>query len=95
MILYTCGAKKKYGGLPGVFAHPCGRAAKALDEAGHNYDVEVVGGYTLVPGSKSGNRDEIEKLTGQKSVPVVVLDNGEAIAGSYAIAKWAKDNPNS
>ncbi|MBA2793831.1 MAG: glutathione S-transferase domain-containing protein [Thermoleophilaceae bacterium] len=31
----------------------------------------------------------MEKLSGQRAVPVLVLDNGEAVAGSGAIAQWA------
>jgi hypothetical protein len=48
MILYTCTDGTAFGGLPGPLAHPCGRAAKALDDAGHRYerkdDGEVVTG---------------------------------------------------
>ena len=47
MVLYTCGFKKTAGDLPAAIAHPCGRAAKALDDAGHDYELKTVGGYRL------------------------------------------------
>jgi len=39
IILYTCPWQKRSSGW-----HPCGVAAKALDEAGYSYDIKVVGG---------------------------------------------------
>ena len=84
MVLYTCGAKKHAGGLPGPAAHPCGRAAKALDDAGYSYELKVVGGYRLVPwtwGSRSRDRAEVKRLSGQQQVPILVLDDGEVISG--------------
>lgn len=47
MILYTCVHGKAFGGLPAPLAHPCGRAAKALDDSGHTYDLEEVKGGSL------------------------------------------------
>jgi hypothetical protein len=35
MILYTCG-QKTHGPS---FAHPCGKAGKALDNAGYSYEL--------------------------------------------------------
>jgi len=93
VILYTCGAKTGYGRLPGPLAHPCGRAAAALDDAGHAYEVKVVGGYRLLPWTRRDQRGEIRKLTGQEDVPVLVLDDGSAIDGSGAIAGWAREHP--
>jgi glutathione S-transferase len=49
--------------------HPCWRVQKALDEAGIEY--EIVKG----PGRRS-RRDEIVKLSGQRSYPVIVLEDG-------------------
>ncbi len=91
MILYTCGQKKSTPSM-----HPCGKAAKALDQAGHEYEIQVVGGYRLMPwtwGSRSRDRAEVKKLSGQQQVPILVLDDGEVISGSGKIAGWAKDNP--
>lgn len=89
MILYTCGAKKSSGRL----GHPCGRAARALDEAGHEYELRTVRGYRLVPWtwpSRARDREEIKRLSGQEQVPILVLDTGEVVSGSGAIARWAR-----
>jgi glutathione S-transferase len=96
MVLYTCSFGKTGAGAPGPLAHPCGRAAKALDEAGHQYDMKVVKGGTLriwtLP-SRARDRAEVEQLSGQRGVPILVLDDGEVITGSGTIVTWAKDHP--
>jgi len=91
MKLYTC-AGQKHGASTPVIQHPCGRAAKALDDAGHRYEIDVVGGFKRVPFSRRGRRHEIVALTGQEDVPVLVLDDGTAVAGSQRIVDWAKAN---
>jgi len=89
MLLYTCPAKVHAGS----FGHPCGYAAKALDEAGHAYEVKAVPGFKNIPFmSGGGKRDEIVQLTGNKSVPVLLLDDGTFVQGSKEIAAWATDN---
>jgi len=89
MILYTCGQAKK-GGSAG---HPCGRAAKALDDKGHTYELKKVDGYLLMPWTRRGDaRAEVEELSGQKDVPILVFDDGKVISGSGTIVKWAKQN---
>ena len=45
MVLYTCGQKTR--GRP---RHPCAKAAKALDAAGYEYEIKIVGGYRLASG---------------------------------------------
>jgi glutathione S-transferase len=92
VVLYTCGQKKKLGSL----GHPCGRAAKALDDAGYEYEVKVVGGYRLALwtwGSRGADRAEVKRLSGTNEVPILVLDDGEVISGSGTIAHWARENP--
>ena len=89
MILYTCLAQKVGADVP-VIRHPCGQAAKALDAAGHRYEIEVVGGFKHVPLSRRGRRDKIIELTGQEDVPVLVTDDGEVVQGSQAIVDWAR-----
>jgi glutathione S-transferase len=92
VILYTCG-QKTHG--PG-FAHPCGKAGKALDAAGFEYELKTVGGYRLMPwtwASRKKDRDEVRKLSGTDEVPILVLDDGEVISGSGTIATWAKEHP--
>ena len=86
---------KSYGGLPGPLAHPCGRAAKALDEAGHEYEqVKVKGGslkFWTWP-SRPTDRAEVERLSGQRAVPILVLDDGTTVTGSGNIAAWARSH---
>ncbi|HEY5052037.1 MAG TPA: glutathione S-transferase N-terminal domain-containing protein [Solirubrobacterales bacterium] len=92
MVLYTC-RQKTHGPS---FAHPCGKAGKALDSAGYEYELKTVGGYRLMPwtwGSRGEDRAEVKKLSGANEVPILVLDDGEVISGSGAIADWAKQHP--
>ena len=50
-------------------AHPCWKVEKALVDAGVDYEV--------VPGPLSRKkRDELEALSGQRSYPVIVLEDG-------------------
>ena len=61
MILYTCGQKKSHASI----GHPCGRAAKALDEAGYEYEIRDLPGYRLAPwtwGERRRGREEIREL---------------------------------
>ncbi len=95
MVLYTCTDGKAFGSLPGPVAHPCGKAAVALDEAGHAYELRRVKGGTLklwTWPSRARDRAEIERLSGQRSVPILVLDGGEVITGSGRIVRWAREN---
>lgn len=92
MILYTCAVKKQGANGP-LIKHACGVAAKALDDRGHAYELKVVGGFKKLPLSRIGKREEIKRLTGQRDVPVLVLDDGTAIAGTAAITAWAASSP--
>lgn len=95
MVLYTCEMGKAAGGLPAPIAHPCGRAAKALDDRGHRYELKKVKGGTLklwTWPSRARDRAEVERLSGQRSVPILVLDNGDVVTGSGAIVEWAQAN---
>ncbi len=93
MVLYTCHVGKRYGDLPAPIAHPCGRAAKALDDAGLDYEHKTVKGGTMMfwtwP-SRAHDRAEVERLSGQRAVPILVLDDGDVVTGSGAIVDWAK-----
>jgi glutathione S-transferase len=94
MKLYVCGQKDKGASLPGPIRHACGGAMKALDEAGLEYELEVVPGYRLLPWTRGGDaRAEVRELTGQDNVPVLLLDDGTAIAGSGKIVDWAESHP--
>jgi glutaredoxin len=92
VVLYTCSFEKTGGGLPVPLAHPCGRAAKALDDAGYEYEIKQVKGGSLRPWTwhnRARDRAEVERLSGQRAVPILVLDGGEVIAGSGDIVSWA------
>lgn len=52
--------------------HPCWKVQKALDEEGIDY--EVVKGPV-----RSSKRDEIERLSGQRKLPVIELEDGRAV----------------
>jgi glutathione S-transferase len=93
MILYTCPAGTMAGTWPGPAKHPCGRAAHALDEAGHSYDVRKVGGFKALGFTRRGQRDEVRELSGQEDVPILVLDDGQVVTGNQAIVDWAGANP--
>jgi glutathione S-transferase len=91
MVLYTCTDGKSLGAL----GHPCAKAAKALDDAGHAYEIKQVKGGTLkfwtLP-NRARDRAEIERLSGQRAVPILVLDGGEVVTGSGSIVSWAREN---
>lgn len=95
MVLYTCADGKSHGELPGPLAHPCGKAAVALDKAGHRYEWKKVKGGTLKVWtwpSRAQDRAEVERISGQRGVPILVLDDGTVITGSGKIATWAREN---
>ena len=88
VILYTC----PFGTI-GAPLHPCGKAAKALEEAGVRYETRQVKGGSLMPWTwptRERDRAEIERLSGQRWVPILVLDDGTVIAGSASIVRWAR-----
>jgi glutathione S-transferase len=89
MTLYTCGQRDHAASL----GHPCGRAARALREAGHAFEIETVGGYRLLPWTRRGQRDRIRELSGQDDVPILVCDDGEVVSGTGTIVRWARDHP--
>lgn len=75
--------------------HPCGIAHQALVEAGHDPEVVKARGWAKLPDllNDTAARKEVEELTGQREVPVLVLDDGTAIAGSREIIAWAEEHP--
>jgi glutaredoxin len=92
MILYTCGQKKSLASV----GHACGRAARALDEAGYEYEIRDLPGYRLVPWTwreRRRGREEVRELTGQINLPVLVLDEGQTVVGSGKIVEWADAHP--
>ena len=73
VVLYRCPT-------PTNFLCPCGTAARALKRAGVEHRTE------RVP-YRRASRPEIEELTGQKRVPVLV-DGDEIISDSRRIAEY-------
>ena len=52
-----------------IGAHPCWRVQKALDEAGVDYEIEK-------GPLRSGKRDDLERLSGQRKFPVIEFEDG-------------------
>jgi hypothetical protein len=92
MKLYVCYGLFK---SPRPGGHPCRNAHEALRDAG--YSPKVVRSYGLGILPKAFNmtkgRQEVERLTGNRMVPTLVLDDGSVIDGSHEIAVWAKAHP--
>ena len=94
MKLYVCYGTWKPAPRPG--GHPCGVAFQALKDAGHQPDVTLTYGLGMAPGflnELSPGRREVKRLTGNYWVPALVLDRGEVVQGSKAIAEWASSHP--
>jgi hypothetical protein len=76
--------------------HPCANAYKAVREAGYDPEVIKVRGLGIGPrflNVMTDGRREVEKLTGQREVPVLVTDSGEVIQDSKRIKEWAEAHP--
>ena len=71
--------------------HPCGRAFEALQKAGHDPTVVRCYGWEALPAvlNLTPGRREVKRLTGDVTVPVLVTDAGEVVAGSEEIVAWA------
>jgi hypothetical protein len=91
--LYVCYGTFKPAPRPG--GHPCGNAYHALKDAGHDPEVVKTYGWGILPKAfnNSPGRREVERLTGNRWVPVLVTDEGEAIQGSDKIMDWARAHP--
>jgi hypothetical protein len=94
MKLYVCWTT--HIGVEAIHAHACGVAHRALVEAGYEPEVVKVRGLGVGPKIfqwTTDGRREVEALSGQKAVPVLVTDDGEVITESKRIAEWAKAHP--
>ena len=94
MKLYVCWGTF---GTPG-HEHACRTAHQALLKAG--YEPEVIKVYGMGVGPRlfqwtTDGRREVEALSGQKVVPVLVSDDGEVVTESARIAQWAAVHPRS
>ena len=92
MKLYVC-----YGLFhsPRPGGHPCRNAYEALKEAGHEPELVKAYGLGILPDALNftPGRKTVKELTGSTWVPVLELDDGEAIYPSKKIVEWAKANP--
>jgi hypothetical protein len=92
MKLYVC-----YGTFssPRPGGHPCGNAYRALRAAGYDPEVKKAYGLGMLPAAfnRTSGRREVERLTGNRLVPTLVLDDGTVIDGSHEIVDWAKAHP--
>ncbi len=92
MKLYVC-----WGTFPAPrppHGHPCRNAFVALTDAGYDPEVVKVHGLGVGPIKlDTEGRREVERISGQKVVPVLVTDEGEIIADSQRIAEWARAHP--
>lgn len=93
MRLYVCWGTWRPAPRPG--GHPCGAAYHALREAGHDPEVVKSYGLGVLPEifNRTRGREEVQRLTGNRWVPTLVLDGGEVIDGSRKIVAWARANP--
>jgi glutathione S-transferase len=76
--------------------HPCHNAYTALQLAGHDPEVVKVRGLGIGPRFMqwmTDGRREVEELSGQRAVPVLVTDEGEVVADSKRIVEWAEAHP--
>ena len=93
MKLYICWGTFQ---TPRPGGHPCANAHKALKDAGHDPEVVKVHGLGVGPkflNVMTDGRREVEKLTGQREVPVLITDSGEIIQDSRRIKEWAEAHP--
>jgi glutathione S-transferase len=73
--------------------HSCRAAYGALRERGYEPELVKVRGLGVGPRFlhwMTPGRREVERLSGQRAVPVLVTDDGEVIAGSGSIIEWAE-----
>lgn len=93
MKLYVCWGTFTTTPRPG--GHPCGNAHKALREAGYEPEVVRTHGWGVLPKAlnQTRGRQEVERLTGNRWVPTLVLDDGTVVDGSHEIIDWAKAHP--
>jgi glutathione S-transferase len=76
--------------------HACRTAQQALLAAGYEPEVIKVRGLGVGPKLlqwTTAGRREVEEFSGQKVVPVLLTDTGEAIVESQAIVAWAEAHP--
>jgi glutaredoxin len=94
MKLYICWTTIQTPRPP--HGHPCHNAYKALRDAGHDPEVVKVRGLGIGPRFLhwiTDGRREVERISGQRTVPVLVTDDGEVVTESQRIVAWAEEHP--
>lgn len=93
MRLFVCWDSAESHPLLG--SHPCGVAHRALRDAGYEPEVTRAYGWAKLPAALNftAGRRAVRDLTGKDEVPVLLLDDGETVAGSEQIVFWAEANP--
>jgi glutathione S-transferase len=64
--------------------------------AGHDPEVIKVRGLGIGPRFlhlMTDGRREVERISGQRAVPVMVTDDGEVVTDSRRIVEWAEAHP--
>ena len=95
MKLYVCWGTMQ---TPRPGGHPCHNALEALRGAGYEPEVVKVHGLGIGPSFlnwMTEGRREVERISGQRAVPVLETEDGEVIADSKRIADWAAAHPRS
>ena len=94
MKLYVCYGTFRAAPRPGG-RHPCGSAFHALREAGHDPQVVRVYGWGALPGilNNTAGRREVQRLSGNRWVPTLELDDGTVVDGTESIVQWARAHP--
>ncbi len=87
MTLHVCHIDD--GGPP---PHACRRTQRALSAAGHDFHKIVSGRGKLFGLFTTGTRPELKAISGQETLPVLVLADGTTVNGSAKIIAWAKAN---
>jgi hypothetical protein len=91
--LYVCWGTFQ---TPRPGGHPCHTAHEALRLAGYDPEVVKVRGLGVGPSLfhwVTEGRKEVEQLSGQRAVPVLVTEGGEVVADSQNIISWAEKHP--
>jgi hypothetical protein len=92
MKLYVCHGTFP---TPRPGGHPCRNAHEALRDAGYEPTVVKAHGLGILPKvfNMTKGRREVERLTGNRMVPTLVLDDGTVLDGSQEIVAWAEAHP--
>jgi hypothetical protein len=92
MKLYVC-----YGTFPTPRpgGHPCRNAHRALREAGHDPELVRAYGLGVLPEifNLTPGRRAVQRLTGNRMVPTLLLEDGTVVDGSKQIVQWARNHP--